>query len=149
MKKQTVLGRSVKPIISPIGYKFDNIKNNNKDTDYNIRITVSEFTSICPVTNQPDFASLVIDYVPKLLIVESKSFKLYIQSFRNYGIFHEDATLMIGKSLKKSLKPKWIRVLGYFAPRGGIPIDIFWQSTIPPKNIYLPSVNNELFKINR
>ncbi len=149
MKNKTVLGRKTEPINNPLNYKFDKIKNNNKDTDYNIRITVPEFTSMCPVTNQPDFALLIIDYVPKHSIVESKSFKLFIQSFRNFGIFHEDVTLMVGKALKKSLNPKWIRSIGYFAPRGGIPIDVFWQSSNPPKNIYLPAINNELLNINR
>ena len=143
------LGKKTQISKSPLGYKFDKIKNNNKDTTYNIRITVPEFTSICPVTSQPDFATLVIDYIPNLLIVESKSFKLFIQSFRNYGIFHEDVTVMIGKNLRKSLRPKWIRCLGYFAPRGGIPIDVFWQSSTPPKNIHLPEVNANLISINR
>ncbi len=149
MIKKTVLGKTTKPLVSPLNYKFDTIKNNNKDTNYNIRITVPEFTSICPVTSQPDFAVLIIDYVPRLLLVESKSFKLFIQSFRNYGIFHEDVTLMIGKSLRKLLNPKWIRSLGYFAPRGGIPIDVFWQSSSPPKNIHLPLIDNKLLNINR
>ena len=149
MNKSKVLGKVTQASISPVGYKFDKIKNKNQDTIYNIRITVPEFTSICPVTGQPDFATILIDYVPKLSIVESKSFKLFIQSFRNYGIFHEDVTLMIGKKLKNSLNPKWIRVLAYFAPRGGIPIDVFWQTSSPPKNIYIPSGDSILSKINR
>ena len=149
MNKSNVLGKKTQISKSPLGYQFDKIKNSNKDTTYNIRITVPEFTSICPVTSQPDFATLVIDYVPNLLIVESKSFKLFIQSFRNYGIFHEDVTVMIGKNLRKSLRPKWIRCMGYFAPRGGIPIDVFWQSSSPPKNICLPEVKTSLFNINR
>ncbi len=149
MNRSKVLGKLAKALSSPEDYKFDKIKNNNIDTLYNIRITVPEFTSICPVTGQPDFATILIDYAPKLSIVESKSFKLFIQSFRNYGIFHEDVTLMIGKKLKASLKPKWIRVLAYFAPRGGIPIDVFWQSSLPPKNIYLPEVDSVIEKINR
>ena len=149
MNKRSVLGKTAQIKDSPLGYEFDKIKNNNKDTLYNIRITVPEFTSICPVTGQPDFATIIIDYVPSSLIVESKSFKLFIQSFRNYGIFHEDVTIMIGKTLKKNLKPKWIRILGHFAPRGGIPIDVFWQSSTPPKNIHLPEVNANLISINR
>ncbi len=149
MKKSKVLGKIAKASVNPEDYIFDKIKNKNKDSIYNIRITVPEFTSICPVTGQPDFATILIDYAPNLSIVESKSFKLFIQSFRNYGIFHEDVTLMIGKKLKISLKPKWIRVLAYFAPRGGIPIDVFWQSSLPPKNIYLPEVEDILSKINR
>ena len=149
MKSKSVLGKKTKLKSDPMGYNFDKINNKNKDTNYNIRITVPEFTSICPVTKQPDFATLIIDYVPKLSIVESKSFKIFIQSFRNYGIFHEDVTVMIGKSLKIALKPKWIRCLGFFAPRGGIPIDVFWQSSNPPKNIFLPEINTKLFQINR
>ena len=149
MNKTSVLGKKTQFKSSPLGYKFDKIKNKNVDTAYDIRITVPEFTSICPVTGQPDFATIIIDYVPNLLIVESKSFKLFIQSFRNFGIFHEDIILMIGKALKNSLKPKWIRCIGYFAPRGGIPIDVFWQTSSPPKNIYLPEINTTLLKINR
>ena len=83
------------------------------------------------------------------MIVESKSFKLFIQSFRNYGIFHEDVTIMIGKTLKKNLKPKWIRVQGFFAPRGGIPIDVFWQSSKQPNSIYLPEIDFSSLRINR
>ena len=113
MKKKNVLGQNVKAVDSPISYKFDKINNKNKNSLYNIRITVPEFTSICPVTGQPDFATIIVDYVPKQSIVESKSFKLFIQSFRNYGIFHEDVTLFIGKQIFNSLKPKWIRVQGF------------------------------------
>ena len=149
MKKKNVLGQNVKAVDSPISYKFDKINNKNNNSLYNIRITVPEFTSICPVTGQPDFATIIVDYVPKQSIVESKSFKLFIQSFRNYGIFHEDVTVMIGKNLRKSLRPKWIRCLGYFAPRGGIPIDVFWQSASPPKNICLPEIKTSLFNVNR
>ena len=128
---------------------LEKVNNPKIDLDYNIRFTCPEFTSICPVTKQPDFANFIIDYVPNLYIVESKSFKLFIQSFRNQGIFHEEATLMIGKSLNKSLKPKWIRILGYFASRGGIPIDVFWQTSRPPSGIFLPDINNNMLKLNR
>ena len=141
MKKKNVLGQKVKAVDSPISYKFDKINNKNKNSLYNIRITVPEFTSICPVTGQPDFATIIVDYVPKQSIVESKSFKLFIQSFRNYGIFHEDVTLFIGKQLFNSLKPKWIRVQGFFAPRGGIPIDVFWQTNDIPKGCLVPDLN--------
>mgnify|MGYP006237721471 FL=1 len=149
MKKKNVLGTNVKAVDSPINYKFDKINNKNKKSLYNIRITVPEFTSICPVTGQPDFATIIVDYVPKQSIVESKSFKLFIQSFRNYGIFHEDVTLFIGKQLFSSLKPKWIRVQGFFAPRGGIPIDVFWQSSKQPNSIYLPEIDFSSLRINR
>ena len=149
MNKSSVLGKKNELTESPVGYKFDKILNKNKNKIYNVRITIPEFTSICPVTNQPDFAVIIVDYVPNFYIVESNSFKLFIQSFRNYGIFHEDATLLIGNSLKQSLKPRWIRILGYFAPRGGIPIDVFWQSSSPPKNICMPSIDTNFKKINR
>ena len=149
MIKNKVLGNDTKIPNSPLGYKFDKIKNNNFKLNYNIRITVPEFTSICPVTSQPDFGLFIIDYEPKNYLVESKSFKLFIQSFRNFGIFHEDASLLIGKNLKKDIKPKWIRVAGYFAPRGGIPIDVFWQSSKCPSNIFIPDLGQNINMYNR
>ena len=102
-----------------------------------------EFTSICPVTTQPDFGVLVIDYIPKNLLVESKSLKTYIQSYRNYGIFHEEAVMKVGNDLFKSMKPFWFRIAGYFAPRGGIPIDVFWQSGKMPANVYIPELSHQ------
>ena len=101
MNKRIVLGNKAHHSDSPVGYKFHKIKNKNKNSLYNIRLTVPEFTSLCPATGQPDFATIIIDYVPNLSIVESKSFKLFIQSFRNYGIFHEDVILMIGKKVNR------------------------------------------------
>ena len=98
------------------------------DTNYLVRFTAPEFTSICPVTGQPDFAHLVIDYVPGQWLLESKSLKLYVASFRNHGAFHEDCTVMIGKRIADEIKPKWLRIGGYWYPRGGIPIDVFWQT---------------------
>ena len=109
---------------------------------YNIRFSVPEFTSICPVTTQPDFGVLVIDYIPKNLLVESKSLKTYIQSYRNYGIFHEEAVMKVGLDIYKSTKPIWFRILGYFAPRGGIPIDVFWQSGKKPLSVVVPDLTN-------
>ena len=137
-----VLGKTTITPNTPEGFKFDLIKNTNKKLAYNIRLSVSEFTSICPVTKQPDFGVLIIDYVPKNRLVESKSFKIYIQSYRNYGIFHEDAVMKIGVDLFKSIKPNWFRIAGYFAPRGGIPIDVFWQSSKKPSNLEIPDLNN-------
>ena len=98
------------------------------DANYVARFTFPEFTAICPVTGQPDFATLVIDYVPRAWLVESKSLKLYLNSFRNHGAFHEECTVSIGKKLVAVLKPKWLRIGGYFHPRGGMPIDVFWQA---------------------
>ncbi|WP_420433155.1 preQ(1) synthase [Hyphobacterium sp.] len=106
--------------------------------DYVIRFTCPEFTSICPVTGQPDFAHLVIDYVPADWIVESKSLKLYLASFRNHGAFHEACTMMIAQRLVDELSPKWLRIGGYWYPRGGIPIDIFYQTGQAPKGVWVP-----------
>lgn len=140
MIKKSILGNKAVAPVSPKNYTFDKIKNKNSDSNFLIRLTVPEFTSICPVTNQPDFALIVIDYTPDSWIVESKSFKLYIHSFRNYGIFHEEVTLLIGKSLHEQLKLKWLRISSFFAPRGGIPIDTYWQSSNPPKGLFLPDI---------
>ncbi|WP_422023235.1 preQ(1) synthase, partial [Pyruvatibacter mobilis] len=93
---------------------------------------------LCPVTGQPDFAHLVIDYVPGAWLVESKSLKLYLGSFRNHGAFHEDCTVAIGKQLAELLEPQWLRIGGYWYPRGGIPIDVFWQTGDVPAGVWLP-----------
>jgi 7-cyano-7-deazaguanine reductase len=103
-----------------------------------VRFTAPEFTSLCPITGQPDFAHFVIDYVPGAKIVESKSLKLFLTSFRNASGFHEDCSLTIGKRIAAAIKPKFIRVAGFWYPRGGIPIDIFWQSGKLPSNVWLP-----------
>jgi 7-cyano-7-deazaguanine reductase len=103
-----------------------------------VRFNAHEFTSLCPITGQPDFAHFVIDYVPGAKIVESKSLKLFLTSFRNASGFHEDCSLTIGKRIKAAIKPKFIRVAGFWYPRGGIPIDIFWQSGKLPSNVWLP-----------
>lgn len=123
---------------SPAEAVLERVANPETDTPYLIRLTAPEFTSICPVTGQPDFAHLVIDYCPKDWIVESKSFKLYLGSFRNHGDFHEACTTGIGKRLVKELKPKWLRIGGYWYPRGGIPIDVFYQSGTAPKGLWVP-----------
>jgi len=117
---------------------LDRVPNPHPDTPYVARFTVPEFTSICPVTGQPDFAHLVIDYVPDAWLAESKSLKLYLGAFRNHGAFHEDCTIAIGKRLANVLSPKFIRIGGYWYPRGGIPIDIFWQHGHAPPGIWLP-----------
>jgi 7-cyano-7-deazaguanine reductase len=105
---------------------------------YAVRFTCPEFTSLCPVTGQPDFAHLVIDYVPEATILESKSLKLYLGAFRNHGAFHEDCTLTIARKLVATLTPIWLRIGGYWYPRGGIPIDIFYQTGKPPSGLWLP-----------
>jgi len=103
-----------------------------------VRFTCPEFTSLCPVTAQPDFAHLVIDYVPDAAILESKSLKLFLGSFRNHGAFHEDCTVGIGKRLAQLLEPHYLRIGGYWYPRGGMPIDVFWQTGTCPKGVWLP-----------
>jgi len=123
---------------SPEDARLDRVPNSHPDTDYVARFTAPEFTSICPVTVQPDFAILVIDYVPGAWLVESKSLKLYLHSFRDHGAFHEDCTVAIGKRLAALLEPRYLRIGGYWYPRGGIPIDVFWQAGDLPKNLWLP-----------
>ena len=108
------------------------------DTKYCVRFTCPEFTSICPVTSQPDFAHIVIDYIPNKFIVESKSFKLYLLGYRNHGAFHEDCTITLAQDIVELLSPKWLRIGGYWYPRGGIPIDIFWQTCKQPNDLFIP-----------
>lgn len=132
------LGQSAGSAASPEQAVLERVSNPHPDADYLIRFTAPEFTSICPVTGQPDFAHLVIDYVPDAWLVESKSLKLYLTSFRNHGAFHEDCTVAIGKRLIGLLAPRWFRIGGYWYPRGGIPIDIFWQDGSLPEGVWLP-----------
>src|ERR1700761_3310815 len=108
-RKALQLGRAVDWPTSPETAQIDRVPNPQKDTDYVVRFTAPEFTSLCPVTGQPDFAHLMIDYVPGGWLLESKSLKLYIASFRNHGAFHEDCTVMIGKRIASEIKPKWLR----------------------------------------
>jgi 7-cyano-7-deazaguanine reductase len=123
---------------SPQTATLERVPNPHPDADYVARFVVPEFTSICPVTSQPDFAHLVIDYVPDQWLVESKSLKLYLTSFRNHGAFHEDCTVGIGRRLVAFLSPRFLRIGGYWYPRGGIPIDVFYQSGTLPTGVWLP-----------
>ena len=134
----TQLGKQVGIPESPDKAELERVANPHADTDYVARFTAPEFTSLCPVTGQPDFAHLVIDYVPDQWLVESKSLKLYLTSFRNHGAFHEDCTVAIGKRLRDLLGPRWLRIGGYWYPRGGIPIDVFWQTGAPPAGVWIP-----------
>jgi 7-cyano-7-deazaguanine reductase len=136
--KTTKLGKKARLPASPEKARLDRVANPHPDTAYLARFTCPEFTALCPVTGQPDFAHLVIDYVPDEWIVESKSLKLYLASFRNHGAFHEDCTVAIGKRLVDCLSPRFLRIGGYWYPRGGIPIDVFWQWGKPPKGVWLP-----------
>src|SRR5215204_2833878 len=122
------LGRTASVPASPEEARLDRVPNPHPDTHYAARFTAPEFTCLCPVTGQPDFAHLVIDYVPDAWLVESKSLKLYLASFRNHGAFHEDCTVAIGKRLASLLEPHYLRIGGYWYPRGGMPIDVFWQT---------------------
>src|SRR5712691_8276076 len=132
------LGQSGKIPASPEEAVLDRVPNPHPDTNYVARFTFPEFTLMCPVTGQPDFAIIVIDYVPNRWLVESKSLKLYLNSFRNHGAFHEQSTVMIGKRLVALLKPRYFRIGGYFFPRGGMPIDVFWQAGRLPRTVWLP-----------
>ena len=97
--------------------------NKHQDKDYFVKFNCPEFTSLCPITGQPDFATIYISYIPDVRMVESKSLKLYLYSFRNHGDFHEDCVNIIMKDLIKLMDPKYIEVWGKFTPRGGISID--------------------------
>ena len=132
------LGKTVGIPASPEEAELDRVPNPHADTNYVARFAVPEFTSLCPVTGQPDFAHLVIDYVPDQWLVESKSLKLYLSSFRNHGAFHEDCTVAVGRTLVGLLAPRWLRIGGYWYPRGGIPIDVFWQTGEPLQGVWLP-----------
>jgi 7-cyano-7-deazaguanine reductase len=137
-KGLTQLGAAAHAPNSPDGATLETAPTSHPGDLYMVRFTAPEFTSLCPVTGQPDFAHLVIDYVPAKLIIESKSLKLFLTSFRNHGAFHEDCTVTIAKRIIAAAKPKWLRIGGYWYPRGGIPIDIFYQTGEPPKGIWLP-----------
>ena len=132
------LGQPSRLPASPEAAVLDYVRNPRAGRTYLVRFAVPEFTSLCPVTGQPDFAHLVIDYVPGELIVESKSLKLFLGAFRNHAAFHEDCTVGIGERLCAEMAPRWLRIGGYWYPRGGIPIDVFWQSGAPPADLWLP-----------
>ncbi len=123
---------------NPETAELERVPNPQAGTPYCVRFTAPEFTSLCPMTGQPDFAHLVIDYVPNDWLVESKSLKLYLGSFRNHGAFHEDCTVSIAKRLVDLLDPEWLRIGGYWYPRGGIPIDVFYQTGAAPENVWIP-----------
>ena len=132
------LGRTSHLPASPAEAVLDYVPNPRAGTRYLVRFAQPEFTSLCPVTGQPDFAHLVIDYVPNETIVESKSLKLFLGSFRDHQAFHEDCTVGIGQRLFAEMAPLWLRIGGYWYPRGGMPIDVFWQSAAPPPDVWLP-----------
>ena len=138
MEPPKYLGQSTALPAAPQDAQLDYVPNPRSGELYLVRLAAPEFTSLCPVTGQPDFAHLVIDYVPKDTIVESKSLKLFLGAFRNHAAFHEDCTVGIGMRLVEEMAPRWLRIGGYWYPRGGIPIDVFWQTGAPPADLWLP-----------
>lgn len=137
-KKLTQLGRAVAQPASPEQAILESVPNPHPGTNYVVRFTAPEFTTLCPITGQPDFAHFVIDYVPGRTIVESKSLKLYLNSFRNAAGFHEATTIAIAKRIVQTIKPGYLRIAGYWYPRGGIPIDVFWQTGKLPTGVWIP-----------
>ena len=134
----TQLGRPTSIPESPAAAVIEKVPNPEPGSQYLVRFTAPEFTALCPLTGQPDFAHLVIDYVPGAHLLESKSLKLYLASFRNHGAFHETCTVGIARRLVAEIAPVWLRIGGYWYPRGGIPIDVFYQTGPAPEGIWLP-----------
>ncbi len=135
----TQLGHPTAQPASPEQAVLERVAAPHQGKQYLVRFTAPEFTSLCPITGQPDFAHLVIDYVPRSFIVESKSLKLYLTSFRNHGAFHEACSVQIASTLVERLDPVWLRIGAYWYPRGGIPIDVFWQTGVPPEGVWIPA----------
>ncbi|MCP4330970.1 MAG: NADPH-dependent 7-cyano-7-deazaguanine reductase QueF [Alphaproteobacteria bacterium] len=134
----TLLGREAEMPASPDAAVIESVSNPQPGEVYLVRLTCPEFTCLCPITGQPDFAHLVIEYVPGDRLVESKSLKLFLGAYRNHGAFHEATTIGIAKRLVREIEPKWLRIGGYWYPRGGIPIDVFYQTGVPPAGLWLP-----------
>jgi 7-cyano-7-deazaguanine reductase len=134
----TQLGQAAGLPDSPEKAVLETVPNPQGEVRFMVRFAAPEFTSLCPLTGQPDFAHLVIDYVPKERLVESKSLKLFLGSFRNHGAFHEDCTVAIARRLVDAMQPEWLRIGGYWYPRGGIPIDVFYQTGPAPDGVWIP-----------
>ena len=134
----TQLGRPSTLPETPDAAVLETVPNPYPGMLYLVRFTCPEFTALCPLTGQPDFAHFVIDYAPEATILESKSLKLYLGAFRNHGAFHEECTLAIAARLVVATAPRWLRIAGYWYPRGGIPIDVFYQTAEPPAGLWLP-----------
>ena len=148
MTDQTLpqLGRQVGPYASLDQAVLERVPNPHPDTLYLARFTAPEFTSLCPVTGQPDFAHLVIDYAPSAWLIESKSLKLFLGAFRNHGAFHEDCTIAIAKRIVAAAEPRWLRIAGYWFPRGGIPIDVFHQTGPAPEGLWVPDTGVQPYR---
>lgn len=134
----TILGQTTRMPGSPAEARLERVANPSPGSHYVVRLTCPEFTSICPITGQPDFAFIMIDYIPQSWIVESKSFKFLMASYRNHGAFHEQCTMDIARRLIDTLDPVWLRIGAYWYPRGGIPIDVFWQTGTAPEGAWVP-----------
>jgi 7-cyano-7-deazaguanine reductase len=134
----TQLGSIIEAPANPDEAVLERVGNPQPGMDYLVRFTCPEFTSLCPLTGQPDFAHIVLDYVPDEWIVESKSLKLFLASFRNHGAFHEACSMQVAQRLVDLLTPRWLRIGAYWYPRGGIPIDVFWQTGAPPTGVWVP-----------
>jgi 7-cyano-7-deazaguanine reductase len=135
----TQLGQRTEPPTSPDAAKLERVPNPAPGKAYVVRFVCPEFTSLCPLTGQPDFAHIVVDYVPGQWLVESKSLKLFFGSFRNHGAFHEGCTMTIADRLVALLSPQWLRIGAYFYPRGGMPIDVFYQTGAQPEGAFIPA----------
>jgi 7-cyano-7-deazaguanine reductase len=144
--KLTILGEAAIAAADPKSAILECVTAPAQDQKYLVRLSCPEFTSLCPVTGQPDFAHIVVDYVPDKLLVESKALKLFMQSFRNHGAFHERCTMMIANRIQEATKCAWIRIYAFWYPRGGIPIDVFWQSGSPPPSLYIPAVDIPVYR---
>jgi 7-cyano-7-deazaguanine reductase len=134
----TYLGRPTPAPSSPDEAVIDRVSNAHPDVAYVVRFSAPEFTTLCAVTGQPDFAHFVIDYIPKAWLIESKSLKFYLASFRNHSAFHEECTITIGKRLFAAVDPIHLRISGYWYPRGGMPIDVFCEFGELPPTMSLP-----------
>lgn len=134
----TQLGTPTRQPQNPDDAVLERVPNPNEGALYVVRFTAPEFTSLCPMTGQPDFAHLVIDYIPRGWIVESKSLKMFLTSFRNHGSFHEACSMTVATRIVDLLDPVWLRIGAYWYPRGGIPIDVFWQTGAPPAAAWIP-----------
>ena len=142
----TQLGRQVSGFASPDEAILERVANPHPDAPYLVRFTAPEFTALCPITGQPDFAHLVIDYAPAAWLIESKSLKLFLASFRNHGSFHEDCTVAIAKRILAVAEPTWLRLGGYWFPRGGIPIDVFFQTGPAPEGLWVPDQGVQAYR---
>jgi 7-cyano-7-deazaguanine reductase len=138
----THLGKQSVIETNPNKVVLDKIPNPNSDTNYCCRFTAPEFSSTCPKTGQPDYATLIIDYCPRNHLLESKSLKLYLFAFRQHGAFHEDVTVSIGKRIYNLIGPRWLRIAGFFNGRGGISIDVVWESGEVPEGVKPLSIDN-------